>query len=167
MKSLNNITRTSKLLNVNKLFSLIAMLSIMLFASACEKKSTHTDIMVVKPWISEIIPGSTVTAGYMQIMNHTDKDDVLTGVKADISKFVEIHEMSQVDGVMRMRRLDSVPVAQGKSVEFKTGGMHIMFIETTKELKIGEKVPVTLVFQNRGDLAVELEVKSIKSIHEH
>ena len=152
--------------SLKSVLALTTLLAILVLGTACQKEEkTHTGVMITDAWVSEIMPATTVTSGYLTIMNHTDKDDVLLEVKSSISKYVEMHEMVEIEGAMRMKRLESIPVAKSGMVTFKTGGKHIMFIETVGKLTVGDKVSVTLVFKNAGDKVVEMEVKSVKDMH--
>ena len=48
-------------------------------------------------------PGIDVTGGYFAITNHGDGDDTLVATSASFAKRVELHEMTQENGVMKMR----------------------------------------------------------------
>ena len=65
-------------------------------------------ITVDDPWIRAVPPGASATAGYFVLGNGGAADRVLGSVSAGDGVRVEIHETTMADGVMRMRRLDSV-----------------------------------------------------------
>ena len=66
--------------------------------------------------------------------------------------------MAMKGDVMEMRQLDAIDLPAGKTVEFKPGGLHVMFIGLKQPLAIGSKVPVTLKFEKAGEVKVEFDV---------
>jgi copper(I)-binding protein len=86
-------------------------------------------------------------------------------VKSPVSKSAEIHSMSDEGDVMRMRKLNALALPAGEPVELKSGGTHIMLLEIKRQLKPGEKVPITLLVEQGGKkaaVAVEAEVREMK-----
>jgi len=97
-------------------------------------------------------------AGFFVLENHATEDDELLRVEAGISKAAELHTMTMDGNIMRMRKLDSLPLpANGKSV-FAPGGNHVMFIGLKAPLKEGESFPLTLVFKKAGAVAVDVAI---------
>ncbi|MBC7952752.1 MAG: copper chaperone PCu(A)C [Rhodospirillaceae bacterium] len=99
-------------------------------------------------------------AGFLTIKNN-GADDTLIAAEADISKTVELHTHIMDGDIMRMRQVPSIAVPAGATVALKPGGDHVMFINLTKALAEGDKVPVTLVFAKAGKKLVELPVMGI------
>ncbi|HYN47589.1 MAG TPA: copper chaperone PCu(A)C [Candidatus Nanopelagicales bacterium] len=62
--------------------------------------------------------------------------------------------------MMGMRKIDKLDIPAGGKVELKPGSYHIMLIELVRELKVGEKVEITLTFEKAGDVKVTAEVRS-------
>jgi copper(I)-binding protein len=102
-----------------------------------------------------------VGAGFLTIKNATGQDDRLIGAQADIAKTVELHTHVKDGEVMRMRRVDAIPVPAGGVAELKPGGDHVMFINLTRPLAEGQKVAVTLVFEKAGKKQIEVPVVPI------
>ena len=46
-----------------------------------------------------------------------------------------------------MRAVPSIALPAGKAVALKPGGYHIMLLDLKREIKVGESVPLTLVFE--------------------
>ena len=70
--------------------------------------------------------------------------------------------MAVKDGVMTMRPLEQgVAIAPGRTVEFKPGGFHLMFMDLKQPLKQGEGVKGTLTFEKAGPVEVEFKVETI------
>ena len=51
-----------------------------------------------------------------------------------------------------------IELPAGKTVRLEPGGMHVMFIGLKAPLKSGSKVPVTLKFEQAGEVQVEFDI---------
>ncbi len=68
--------------------------------------------------------------------------------------------MGAGSGMMGMRPIARLEIPAGGKIELKPGSYHIMLIELTKELKVGDRVEITLVFEKAGDVKVSAEVRA-------
>ena len=82
------------------------------------------EVTIDDAWIRAARPGSTVAAGYCSITNTTAVS--VTIVEFVGSRQVEMHETETVDGVSRMRPLESLIVPPGQTVTLAPGGKHLM-----------------------------------------
>jgi hypothetical protein len=64
-------------------------------------------------------------------------------------------------GVMKMRKIDKLPIAEGKTIILKPSGDHIMLFDLEKPLKEGEQLPITLVFEKAGEIKIEATIESV------
>jgi copper(I)-binding protein len=62
--------------------------------------------------------------------------------------------------MMGMRKIDRLDVPAGGKVELKPGGYHIMLIDLVRELKVGDKIEITLKFEKAGDVKITAEVRA-------
>jgi copper(I)-binding protein len=86
----------------------------------------------------------------------------LIGGSADIADKVQLHEMTTVNGVMKMRPLEEgVTIEPGKTIKLAPGGIHLMLFDLKGTLKQGDKVPVTLQFEKAGKANVMLDVQGV------
>lgn len=99
-------------------------------------------------------------AAYLTLANRGSEADTLIEVRSPMAERVEIHDMTMEDMVMRMRKLDSLPVAAGASVELAPGGKHIMLIGLAGPLEEGESLPLTLVFEKAGEIGIEAPIRA-------
>ena len=97
---------------------------------------------------------------YLVLFNRFGEDDVLMGVSSNAAKSAEIH-LNQVvtDGAMEMALQNLIPLPANRKVELVPGGLHIMLIDLTHDLKNGDKTLITLHFQNQGNLPVIIPIK--------
>lgn len=137
------------------LFAATAVLS---FAGAAYAEGAK--IMVHDQYARVSAKMSSSGAAFMEIANVTGEADQLIGVRSDIAKRVELHtHMETGDGVMKMMHVEegfAIP-AEGSHM-LQRGGDHVMFMGLKQELKHGDVVPVTLVFQNAGEVTIEIPV---------
>ncbi|WP_273726079.1 DUF1775 domain-containing protein [Brucella gallinifaecis] len=119
------------------------------------------DLSISGPSIRAMVPGAKVAGGFLTIKNDGKDADKLTGVTTTGVKRVEIHEMSMENQVMKMRKLDGgLDIPAGETVELKSGGYHLMFIQPDHPYKEGDKVSVTLEFSKAGMVDLEFPVTS-------
>ena len=124
-------------------------------------------LAIETPWTRATPNDAKVAAGYMKIVNSGKIDDHLVGGSTTIAGKVEIHEMSMVDNVMKMRQLPGgLDLKPGQSVELKPGSYHVMFIDLKRQLKPGEKFMATLQFQKAGPIDVQFVVNGMGSMND-
>ncbi len=126
---------------------------------ACSGQDNHAGhnhdegIVISAARVLPPFPGRDISAGYFEITNHSHKDDRLIAASSPISETVEIHTHNEVDGVMKMRRVDGVDLPAGQSVMFKPGGYHLMFFKT--KLAEGQTdVSVTLTYETAPPVTI-------------
>jgi copper(I)-binding protein len=106
-----------------------------------------------------------VSGAFMVIENTSSRAErlVKASVSADVAESVEIHETTiDENSVMRMRPVEGIDVPANGSVELKPGGYHIMLLNVKKELKPGDKLPLTLTFTSGQTVTVEAEVRAME-----
>ncbi len=117
------------------------------------------DIHLSAHWTRAMLPGQKVGGGYVTITNNGGEDDRLIAISTPATERAEIHEMSVVDDVMKMRPLaDGLAVPAGETVELKPGSYHMMFMAVEEPFKEGGMVPVVLTFEKAGDVELMLPV---------
>jgi len=129
-------------------------------ASPVEGSADVRDQLSVRDaWVAEALPGQSMTAAYMIISNQGDVDEELLSVESEVAEKVELHKMEQQGEMMRMRRVDSIVIGPGEEVELEPGGLHIMLIGLTQEVKEGDTIEFKLNFESGANLMVSAPVK--------
>jgi periplasmic copper chaperone A len=120
------------------------------------------DLRISQAW-SRATPGSAkIGAGYLTIENQGPKSDRLLGGYGDIAAKVEVHEMTMSNGVMTMRALEKgVAIEPGKTVKLAPGGYHLMLFDLKSPLKQGDKLPLTLEFENAGNVKLSFDIEGV------
>ncbi|MGW0660338.1 copper chaperone PCu(A)C [Streptodolium elevatio] len=113
-------------------------------------------VKVVDPYIPQPVKGG-MAAGYLVLQNDGGTADRLVSVTTDIAPSATLHQT--VDN--RMQQVEAIDIpAHGKGV-LGRGGAHIMFEETTRPLKKGDTVDVTLTFEKSAPITVRVPVLGI------
>ena len=95
------------------------------------------------------------SAGYL-VVEGGGQPDKLIGASAPGVR-IEMHSMSMDGGIMRMAKLESVPVPAGNKVEFAPGGNHLMIFGLAGTPK---RLPITLAFASGAKVTVAADVRA-------
>jgi copper(I)-binding protein len=143
--------------------------------------SASSGIAVNDPWVRMTDP-TAPAAAYFVISNTTSQADALVSVSTPAYSDVQLHEtvamepspaasmpmgsmnpMASPSGMagdmLGMQPVSEIPVPANGSVELKPGGYHVMLMEPTGTLAIGDSVDLTLTFRNAGKITVKATVK--------
>ena len=129
-----------------------------MLAAACS--TSGSDGIVVKdPW-GRTSPKVATSAAFYMVMEGGDRTDRLVGAAADVCGAVEIHQTIITDGIMKMQQAEGgIEIPAGGEAVIEPGGYHVMCISKTVELKAGDVIPVTLVFENAPSQTVDAVIR--------
>ena len=99
-------------------------------------------------------------AAYLTVVNKGAEADRLVGVESDLADSTELHQTVVQDNVMSMSPVEAIEVPTKGQVELKPGGYHVMLVGLKQDLKVGDVVKLTLVFEKAGKINIEAEVKN-------
>ena len=116
-------------------------------------------VAVKDPWVRATVPEQKSTGAFMQLT--APNGARLVEARSSSAKTVEIHEMAMVDNVMKMRQIPGLDLPSGKAVELKPGGYHVMLIDVKSQIKDGDAVPITLVFEGKDKKRESVDVKAV------
>ncbi|MGY6554265.1 MAG: copper chaperone PCu(A)C [Wenzhouxiangella sp.] len=133
------------------------LIALVLMLPALTLADQHLEI--IDPWSPEAPPGRMM-AGFMELRNHADETIVLVDASSPQFGHVEIHTMVMEDGVMRMRRLEQLPIQAGDAVTLEPGGLHLMFIEPLEQMRLGDRIAVELIDEQGRRYPLQAEVRA-------
>jgi copper(I)-binding protein len=117
------------------------------------------DLVVENPWARESVTRTGVV--YLRVHNDGDSDDRLIGVASEVADKAQLHASEMQDGVMRMRPVEALLVpAHGEAV-LEPGGLHVMLMGLGDPLVEGNSLPLTLHFEQAGEVEVVATIESI------
>lgn len=111
-------------------------------------------------------PNAKNSAAFMKIKNNSNQDIALIGGTNNLSEFTEFHTHVKEDGMMKMIKVEKIIVPAKGSAELKPGDLHVMLIGLKNPVKVGDKVNLTLDFDNGEKIELKnLIAKEIKPMH--
>lgn len=110
-------------------------------------------------WIRMPPVAMPMMAGFARIENPCSSPAAVVGAESLAFADVSLHETRQEAGISRMREVERLPVAPGKAVELKPGGLHLMLHGPYQPLAAGEKTVITLRLADGRALPVQFEVR--------
>jgi periplasmic copper chaperone A len=120
----------------------LCFLSSLLFAL-----NAMADVAVSDAWVRANVPGQSVGAAYMTMSS--PQDSTLVYIETPAAGKVEIHSMTMNNNVMKMRKLEELPLKAGKAEKLAPGGFHLMLFDLKKPLKAGNKANFKLCFKDK------------------
>jgi len=136
---------------------LTALLLPTLFANAHEYQTGQ--LHIDHPWSMELPSNAPNAAAYFVIHNKGSQEDRLLGADTPMAARAELHEHVHKDDMMTMQQVQSVMIPAGGEVKFEPHGYHVMLFDLKKHSVDGERFPMTLHFQQAGDVDVEVAVQ--------
>lgn len=107
-------------------------------------------VVVSEPWARASVAGQRVGAAYLNITS--SKAAKLIQAESPAAGVVEIHTMRMREGVMEMRKLESLPLPAAETVQLKPGGLHLMLLDLKAPLVAGQKIDIRLSVQRDGQI---------------
>jgi copper(I)-binding protein len=118
-------------------------------------------IRVSDAYARAVPPGQPNSAFFMVLENTADRDHALVAAESGVAKAVELHNHSMEGSMMRMRRVEQIGLGAGESVALRPGGLHVMLIGLIRQLEPGQRVDLTLVFEDGSRSDVEAPVRRV------
>lgn len=125
-----------------------------------DPENQNVIISVEHAYVRASIPGTTHSSSYMEIENKGDNPVSLVRAESNISERVEIHQHSMIDGMMRMREVESIKIEPNERVKLQPSGLHLMIFDVKKPLKSQQEVEMILHFSNNVSVTMQVPVYS-------
>ncbi len=127
---------------------------------------SKNNINVDHPIIKVVKANSKVGAGYMKIINKSNKEIKLSNIEANIAKTQEIHEVILENDVYKMRPINTdILIKSQETLEFKPKSYHFMFFNFNKKLEDNDMLEANLIF-DKG-LVIPIKFKVVIGHNEH
>lgn len=138
-----------------------SMLALSLGGQSHAQTPRANAIVVENAWARATPAGAKTGAVYMTLINNGAIPDRLLSVTTPAADSVQIHKVSEENGVSSMRELPTMDIAPGARVTFKPGDLHAMLVGLKQPLKEGQTIPLTLEFENAGKVDVAASVAKV------
>jgi copper(I)-binding protein len=137
----------------------LPVLFALLLISGLDRPAAAADLQVHHPWARASLGAHQTGAAYMGLVNVGEGADRLVAVSTPAAKRAELHEHSMDDqGVMKMRPVEAIDVAAKSETHLQPGGLHVMLMGLAAPLTEGDSFPMTLRFENAGEIEVTVAV---------
>ncbi|MDP6042389.1 MAG: copper chaperone PCu(A)C [Candidatus Latescibacteria bacterium] len=134
-----------------------------LFLLTCSE-STPSHITIKNVTVRQNIPPQTITAAYMAIHN-TGPLTALTSVSTPAADITELHAMTHDGNIMRMKKINRLPIPANGSATLQPRGNHLMLIGLKHNLIPGDSLALTLTFTNGQQQTVQASITPINHLN--
>lgn len=107
-----------------------------------------TTVKVEDAWVRGTVATQKATGAFMRLTPSANAR--LVSASSPVAGVVEIHEMAMENDIMKMRQVPGLDLAAGRAMELKPGGYHVMLMDLKQQVKGGDSVPITLVFEDEA-----------------
>lgn len=121
-------------------------------------------IQTSDPYVRAVPPGMANSAAFMQLKNNDKNGHALVAAESPAAKMVELHTHVHEGGMMMMRKIDKIDLPAGQPVALQPGGLHVMLMGLVKELKPGDQVELTLIYEDGSKSKLSAPVKMIEGM---
>lgn len=118
---------------------------LVIFFAGCSAKDDEVPIRMVDPWIRATVAGQNSTAGYIEF--HSSKPLTLIKVTSPQAGSVQIHTMSNENGIMRMDELATLDIPAGATVKLEPNRMHFMLSDLKAPLVANDDATLAFTFE--------------------
>ena len=133
--------------------------TLLLVLLICALPVSAENLQITDAWIKNLPAVVPVRAGYMKISNTQSQDITILSLDSKLFEGIHIHQTFEVDGVTSMRAIGDLTIRAGESLELAPGGFHLMMMSPLEELSPGQKVVVTLHYQDQKTQTIEMIVR--------
>lgn len=131
----------------------------LLFAAAPFARAGDCAPVVESAWIRQPPTAMPMMAGFAEIRNPCGATVSIVGAGSPAFGAVELHETRRVDGVSRMRHVESLPVPANGKVALAPGGLHLMLMRPVAPVEAGQRIAVWFELADGRRLQAEFEVR--------
>lgn len=124
-----------------------------LLTTGCEQESLPP-LVIDEVEVTAPRPGMGMSAGYLRITNNAKSPVSISRVASPQFGKVELHESTTVEGVARMRPIESLDIDSGSTLTLERGGKHLMLMQPVDDLDV-----VTLNFYANDTLLISVETR--------
>jgi|TARA_B100001175_G_C19180896_1_gene481994 copper(I)-binding protein len=131
---------------------------LLIFFSLVVLGNANAHIEVSNSW-ARLIPNG-MGALFLEIQNSHPESDILTQASSPNAKSVMIHQTERKNNITSMKHLmKGINIPANGNISLKPGSYHIMLSGLDKDLKLGDKIEVTLEFSKNKSITVKPVLK--------
>ena len=144
------------------MLTVVPAVALVAFA-ACDRARTTVapvgPLTVVAAWARAADSGST--GGAYVTLTNTDSGDVSIGAFwSAVAPLAQLHETMPRDGMAHMIARPNLQIRRDSTLSMVPGGLHIMLMDLTRALRIGDTVHLTLTLTDGRTVPVAAPVRA-------
>lgn len=120
---------------------------------------TAANLLITEAWIRNLPAVMPVRAGYMSIANVQTQAITIERLTSESFDRIEIHRSIEKDGVMSMQPVHALTIEPNETLQLAPGGYHLMMMHPLKTLEPGNKIIVTIDFDDQSTQNIEMIVR--------
>jgi copper(I)-binding protein len=136
------------------------LLLIVVLLAACEPVPPASVLSIQNGWVRALPPGMKMTAAYGVIGNHGSDTIEISSFNSDSFEEVSLHLTTIENGVSSMERLPGLKQSAGASTVLEPGGVHLMLMRPTRDIRPGDMVGLTLTTAGGQQFQFSLPVEA-------
>jgi copper(I)-binding protein len=125
------------------------------------------EVTIHEAWARASVGNAPNSAAYMMLETEGAEPDRLVASSTPVAERAELHHHSMEGGVAKMRAVEAVEIAPGAPTVLEPGGLHIMLIGLRQKLAPGQTIALTLVFEQAGEVTVDVPVRGMAGMGGH
>ena len=137
---------------------LFLLIPLVLLGMGC-REQTPASLTIKNARVRQNIPPQRITAAYVSIHNRGPAN-ALISASTPVAEIAEIHVMTTDGNMMRMKKIDRLPIPANGSATLQPGGNHLMLIGLKRDLAPGDSLALTLAFANGQAQTVRARIVS-------
>jgi periplasmic copper chaperone A len=139
---------------------------VLLLACLLPAPAVLAAVEAVEGWTRETPPGTTVAVGYLIVKNTGNSRRELLKITSPMARQISLHQSSiDANGVARMWPVGKLELSPGETLDFSPNGKHLMLEGLASPLRVGMRVPVTIVFEDEPPVTIQLQVRPLSDAH--
>ena len=131
----------------------------LLFAASPFARAGGCAPVVESAWIRQPPTAMPMMAGFAEIRNPCVDAASIVSARSPAFGSVELHETRKVDGVSRMRHVESLSVPANGKVALAPGGLHLMLMRPVAPVEAGQRIAIEFELADGRRLQAEFEVR--------
>lgn len=148
--------------NALALYVILFAVSLLATPSLQAAEESSPALIVSDAYFRLAPPGRSMTAAYMQLKNNSGQPQVLTAFHSSSAASIELHNHIHVNGMMKMRKVDTLSIDDGETVQLQPGGYHLMIFGLQTGLSLDDSIAIELQLESGQSVIVNASARSLK-----
>ena len=147
---------------MKKMFFSLLTASIVLVNGIALAGSAADEVTVSDAYARAVPPGQPNSASFMLLSNGSAAGHAVVAAQSSVSRVTELHTHTMSEGMMKMRQVEKIEIPANGTTKLEPGGLHVMLIGLTQDLKPGDELSLTLTFEDGSSSRILVPVRMLQ-----